>query len=200
MMRFSLRTRSRNAAHSMPEMCVMQGSESSRGVHKICPDQEDSPRKRIASSCPEKVVMMNWTRPRQNPFIFDMFIQLEKENTHPGGRKHSTTSRRALLDTGADFNLISHEAFAQLNIEGRPYQGLLHSLGGYSELESTILLNWHFRLSSSQTTSTYQHHAPFYILRNTSPAKFDCIIGRPWIEENWSEFVALVENNRKRPE
>lgn len=199
-MRFSLRTRRRSATRSVPEICVMQGSESSRGVHKKHPDQEDSAGRYVASSCPEKVVMMNWTRPRQNPFIFDMFIRLERENTYPASRKHSTTSRRALLDTGADFNLISHEAFAQLNIEGRPFQGLVHSLGGYSELESTILLDWHFRLSSSQTTSAYQHHASFHILRNTSPAKFDCIIGRPWIEENWSEFVALVENNRTKPE
>ncbi|KIX99818.1 uncharacterized protein Z520_04454 [Fonsecaea multimorphosa CBS 102226] len=150
--------------------------------------------------CLGKVMLMEERRRRLNLFVVLMFIHLEpKKNAKSGHRQSTTTPRRVLLDTGADFNLISDEAHTELDLKKQPYSGRVHSIGGYTDLSSTVVLQWHFRSYTSgadQTSPSYR--APFYVLPPESEAKFDCILGRPWIEENWDEFIALVELNRRK--
>ncbi|EXJ57587.1 hypothetical protein A1O7_07935 [Cladophialophora yegresii CBS 114405] len=111
----------------------------------------------------------------------------------------STTPRRVLFDTGADFNLISHGARTELDLSQQPYHSRVRSIGGFTELKSAVVLQWHFRSHASRPSQppTF-YRSSFYVLPAESNAKFDCILGRPWIEENWTEFIALVELNRKR--
>ncbi len=110
----------------------------------------------------------------------------------------STTPRRVLLDTGADFNLISHGAHLELGLSKQPSRERVHSIGGFTELSSTVVVQWHFRTQCTTTRHPpLTHRGIFFILPPESNAKFDCILGRPWIEENWAEFNALVELNRR---
>ncbi len=189
----------RSPRRSAPQTHVLQEGESVRLSQRRCPKKEDVAGKCTDSHCIGKVMVVNWRRPQLNPFIVLMFIHLENDSARVESHKRPTTTpRRVLLDTGADFNLVSHDAYAQLNVEKRPYQGLVHSIGGYSELESTVFLRWHFRVPGSKSVRSSEHNDPFHILQKGSDAKFDCIIGRPWILENWTEFLALVEDNRKK--
>ena len=140
-------------------------------------------------------ISMEKDRSQPNPFVVDMFIHLptgalsKRQNGNP-----SKTFRRVLLDTGADFNLISHRAYAELNLATQPYQGRVHSIGGYSELSSVARIQWHFRSGKLGRTSTL-HCAKFYVLSQEASPHFDCILGRQWIFENWGEFVDLVDIN-----
>ncbi|KIV79703.1 hypothetical protein PV11_07250 [Exophiala sideris] len=143
-------------------------------------------------------VLGNSVGPQFNPCIVTMIIRLDVQNTLLGGRPHSaTTCRRVLLDTGAEFNLISHRAFEDLNTRKVPFQGTVQSIGGCSELEGIVALPWHFSLPVTSAGQSSKHCAPFYILQEDSEPKFDCIIGRPWIMENWTEFIAMVETNSR---
>ncbi|KIW23889.1 uncharacterized protein PV07_12052 [Cladophialophora immunda] len=147
-----------------------------------------------------EVMLVEERRRRLNLFVVLMFIHLEpKKNPRLGHRQSATTPRRVLLDTGADFNLISDEAHTELDLNKQPYNGRVHSIGGYTDLSSTVVLQWHFRSYRSEADqSSPSYRAPFYVLPPESEAKFDCILGRPWIEENWDEFIALVELNRRK--
>jgi hypothetical protein len=147
-----------------------------------------------------QVMLVDGRHTQTNNFVVLMFIHLQNEDTGFGEHQHSTTTaRRVLLDTGAEFNLISHSAHAELNLERQPYQGLVHSIGGYTELDGTVFLRWHFRISDSGGRPISSLHcAPFVILPKESDVRFDCILGQPWISDNWAEFNALVEMNRKR--
>lgn len=145
-----------------------------------------------ARFCLGEVMLVEERRSQPNHCVVLMFIHLD------GDKLPSTTPRRVLLDTGADSNLISHAAHVELNLEKQPYQGLVHSIGGYTELDSTVLLQWHFQSrnpGSGQSPHRYYDH--FSILPRESAVNFDCILGRPWILDNWPEFIALVEHNRK---
>ncbi|KIW80590.1 hypothetical protein Z517_07206 [Fonsecaea pedrosoi CBS 271.37] len=149
-----------------------------------------------------KVMLMEERRRRLNLFVVLMFIHLEPKKNPRSSHQQSTTTttpRRVLLDTGADFNLISDDAHTELNLTKQPYSGRVHSIGGYTDLSSTVVLQWHFqRYSSEADRNSPSHRAPFYVLPPESEAKFDCILGRPWIEENWDEFITLVEVNRRK--
>ncbi|ETI25348.1 hypothetical protein G647_02120 [Cladophialophora carrionii CBS 160.54] len=138
---------------------------------------------------------------RLNMFVSLMFIHLRPDSLcKTPSSPSSTTPRRVLFDTGADFNLISHGAHAELDLSKQPYHSRVRSLGGFTELKSAVVLQWHFRSqtpkSSQQPPTLYR--SSFYVLPPESDAKFDCILGRPWIEENWIDFIALVELNRKK--
>ncbi|OAP59412.1 hypothetical protein AYL99_06710 [Fonsecaea erecta] len=163
-------------------------------------EKTEEPNRSGPPRCPGKVMLMEERRRRLNLFVVLMFIHLEPKNARSSGHRQSTTTpRRVLLDTGADFNLISDEAHTELNLNKQPYNGRVHSIGGYTELSSTVILQWHFRSYGSGTgQSSPSYRAPFYVLPPESEAKFDCILGRPWIEENWNEFIALVELNRRK--
>ncbi|EXJ67766.1 uncharacterized protein A1O5_09112 [Cladophialophora psammophila CBS 110553] len=158
-------------------------------------DNSEGPSKRLG-----EVMLMEEKRKRLNLFVVLMFIHLEpKKDQRAGHHQSTTTPRRVLLDTGADFNLISDDAHTELDLTKQPYKGRVHSIGGYTELSSTVILQWHFRSYSSEADqSSRSYRAPFYVLPPDSEAKFDCILGRPWIEENWSDFVTLVEHNRRK--
>ncbi|KAI1629346.1 hypothetical protein EDD37DRAFT_604239 [Exophiala viscosa] len=154
--------------------------------------------KRTVPSRPRRIMLTNSMGPQLNPFIVTMIIQLDIWNALPGCRSRpATTSRRVLLDTGADFNLISHRAFSELHMKKEPIYGLVHSIGGYRKLAGTLLLHWHFSIPGASAGRSSKHCAPFHILQSGKDPNFDCIIGRPWIEENWTEFIALVESNWK---
>lgn len=154
------------------------------------------------SVCLAEVMLMEGRRKHLNSFVVLMFIHLKTGKTLEGEQKQPTTTpRRVLLDTGADFNLISHGAHAELNLRKEPYQGRVHSIGGYTDLNSTVFLQWHFQSHDAEfTQSPPTHCASFYVLPPESDAKFDCILGRRWIEDNWTEFIALIELNRRRDE
>lgn len=146
------------------------------------------------------VFLLNGGKKRLNIFTSLMFIHLTPGKTlKSDSLKSSTTPRRVLLDTGADFNLISFSAHAELGLNKQPYHGHVHSIGGCTELKSAIDLLWHFwRYNPDSNQTPRQYSASFIILPPESDAKFDCILGRPWIEENWAKFVDLVELNRKK--
>jgi hypothetical protein len=135
-----------------------------------------------------------------NAFVVLMFIHLSPSpTTQPGSHRPAITPRRVLLDTGADFNLISSGAHAELNLTKQPYDGLVQSIGGCTMFDGIVFPQWHFRSpAASLGHSLPLHSAPFYVLPAEADVKFDCIIGRQWIEENWTEFIALVEMNRQR--
>lgn len=154
--------------------------------------------KRTVPSRPRRIMLASSIRPQLNPFVVTMIIQLDSRTALPGYRpRPTTTSRRVLLDTGADFNLISHRAFSELHTEKEPVYGLVHSIGGYRKLAGTLLLHWHFSAPGVTPGQSSKHCAQFHILQKGKDPNFDCIIGRPWIEENWTEFIALVESNAK---
>ncbi|EXJ87957.1 hypothetical protein A1O1_04884, partial [Capronia coronata CBS 617.96] len=135
-----------------------------------------------------------------NAFVALMFIHLNpSEIFEPGDPQPTITPRRVLLDTGADFNLISHGAVTELSLTKQPYEGRVHSIGGSATFNGTLPLQWHFRSPlSTSSCSLLLHRAPFNVLAAGEEAMFDCIIGRQWIDENWTEFIALVEMNRQR--
>lgn len=190
-------TRDRNGRYQRSRLKVLQEGDVVISQEQGRSSSDDVLVKRTPPSRPSGIMSVNSTRPQFNPFIVLMFIHLNVRDTLLGGLPPTTTPRRVLLDTGADFNLISRGAYAQLNVDKEPYQGLVHSIGGYSELESTVLLHWHFRVPDVSAGRPPRHCAPFHILREDSDPKFDCIIGRQWIVENWTEFTALVESNSK---
>ncbi|KIW66234.1 hypothetical protein PV04_08434 [Phialophora macrospora] len=143
---------------------------------------------------------MDGSRKPLNIFASLMFIHLRPDSPYKTPPvPSSTTPRRVLLDTGADFNLISHGAHSELDLSKQPYHGRVRSIGGFTDLKSAVILQWHFRSYTSESSQPPNlYHASFYVLPPESDAKFDCILGRPWIEDHWAEFVALVELNRKR--
>ena len=141
------------------------------------------------------VMVSEGRRESVNIFVSLIFIHLQPTSaSRIGTHQLSTTPRRVLLDTGADFNLISFDAHVELDLIKQPYHGRVRSIGGYTELDWTVLLQWHFRSQSAGPPRA--HRASFHVLPPSSNAKFDCILGRPWIEENWAEFIALVDLNR----
>jgi hypothetical protein len=136
------------------------------------------------------------SRPKTaNPFVSMMFIHL-CHNTPPAGQL-LTTARRVLLDTGADFNLIGHMAHAEMKLSHEPSAGRVCSIGGYAELKSAVVLQWHFRIPlSDRLHSAPVHRALFYVLPPETDVRFDCILGRNWIAENFSDFISMVQFNR----
>ncbi|KAJ9610841.1 hypothetical protein H2200_005618 [Cladophialophora chaetospira] len=109
--------------------------------------------------------------------------------------RYSSTRHYSLTN----FNLISYGARAELGLSKRAYRERVHSIGGYTELNSAVVLEWHFRSHNSEPGQPLRTHgAMFYVLPPETDAKFDCILGRPWIEEHWVDFIAQVELNRRK--
>lgn len=115
-------------------------------------------------------------------------------NIHVGRGKHKdvqrpgTTLRLGLLDTGASFNLISHHAHAALNLPKQPYHGLVRSIAGYTSLDGSTNVEWHgLSTTHSSTSLTKVHHTSFFILPADEKPMFDCVLGWPWIVQNWDE-------------
>lgn len=107
------------------------------------------------------------------------------------------TPRIALLDTGAGFNLISSQAFRELNLAPKPSQQVVRSIGGDTRLVGKVELTWRFRASDvpSKLSQTL-YSAVFYILPEQDEAKFDCILGWPWIEENLDLCFYMLRSMR----
>ena len=147
-----------------------------------------------------RIQLINGGSQVPNVFISLMFIHVRsvsvsKTNVH----RTFTTSRRVLFDTGADFNLISHGAHHELNLAEQPSRRRVRSIAGFTDLDCAVVLEWHFPTHDSDLyPSQNTHHSTFHVLPSEADAKFDCILGRKWIHENWAEFVALVELNMRK--
>lgn len=163
-------------------------------------NQVQLPAKSIPTIRLGSVFLLDGGKKRLNIFTSLMFIHLApRKSLKSDSLQSPTTPRRVLLDTGADFNLISFSAHAELGLSKQPYHGHVHSIGGCTELKSAIDLRWHFwRYNPDPKDTLRPYSASFIILPPESEARFDCILGRPWIEENWAEFVSLVELNRQK--
>lgn len=107
-----------------------------------------------------------------------------------------STLRIGLLDTGASFNLISHGAYAALNRPMRPCQASVHSIAGDTEICGSIVIEWRFLPDDQRLVgSSKLYGAKFFVLSQSERPLFDCILGWPWLAENWVDVGKLFVAN-----
>ena len=125
-----------------------------------------------------------------------------KLNIHVNNRGIQRTrlnTRIALLDTGADFNLISYDAFKELNLPIKPCNDVVRSIAGNSQLIGKVEIDWHFRPSNYPTVPAPRiavHSAIFWVLSQDEDPCFDCILGWPWIDSNIDLFKSIIDCQR----
>ena len=191
----------RQARTTLPAHDALQRMDSI-GLSQARPDASS---RELADHTPfpptsvKNILLVEGKKKNLNIFVSLMFIHVRPKSTsRPGTLAPSTTPRRVLLDTGADFNLISHGAHLELGLSKQKSRERVRSIGGLTELNNTVIVQWHFRTQGATARQPPRtHHGMFFVLPAESDAKFDCILGRPWIEENWAEFNAIVELNRQ---
>ncbi|KEF52293.1 uncharacterized protein A1O9_11533, partial [Exophiala aquamarina CBS 119918] len=111
-----------------------------------------------------------------------------------GSQQPTTTLRIGLLDTGASFNLISHRANAALNWPMRPCQASVQSIAGDTEMCGSTIIEWRFLPDDEQLVgSSGTYRAKFFILPESPKPIFDCILGWPWLAENWGDVGKLFD-------
>jgi hypothetical protein len=107
-----------------------------------------------------------------------------------------TTLRLGLLDTGASFNLISHRAHTALNRPMRPCEASVQSIAGDTEICGSIVIEWRFLPDDQRLVgSSKLYRAKFFILSQSQKPLFDCILGWPWLAENWIDVGKLLFAN-----
>jgi len=105
-----------------------------------------------------------------------------------------TTLRIGLLDTGASFNLISHRAHAALNRPMRPCQASVQSIAGDTEMCGSTIIEWRFLPDDERLGGSSDVYCDkFFILPESPRPVFDCILGWPWLAENWGEVGKLFD-------
>lgn len=130
------------------------------------------------------------------PLVALITIDLKPERTAKQDHQRRATPRRALFDKGMELNLISDAARLDLNCSPQPCNDRVESIG---QLIGTISLSWHFSSNIPKADApSASHRATFHILPKESEVDFDYVLGRPWIEQNWNEFVALVEAHQRK--
>lgn len=132
----------------------------------------------------------------QNYFQDDMFIQVPC-----GGepKEMTTTYRRCLFDTGAELNMISYSAWCGLDIDIESGDREVTGIGGFVNLPGFVILNWNFGVDRQKSRNKLQSfQSPFYVLPQEHGGCFDCIIGRPWIQENIHFFLEFLTEKAMR--
>lgn len=124
-----------------------------------------------------------------------MNIILDTGNAQGHDNRHPrTTLRIGLLDTGASFNLISHRAHEALNRPIRPCQASVQSIAGDTEMCGSTIIEWRFLPDDERLVgSSGVYCAKFFILPESPRPVFDCILGWPWLAENWSDVGKLFD-------
>ncbi len=118
-----------------------------------------------------------------NCFITDIF--LETSCQHEPGVKRHTSSRRGLIDTGADMNIITRSAVRDLQSHMEASSGYLSGAGGRAEIIGRTKLSWHLKRGVDPfRCRDLNHSANFVVVDPTIPYRFDCVLGRPWIQQN----------------
>ena len=134
----------------LPAFHVLQQVKTMSHTERHTSKREPDIHKSIPSTSLGNIHLVEGRKKHLNIFVSLMFIHLPPRSTpRAGTHPPSTTPRRVLLDTGADFNLISYGAHAELGLSKRPYRERVHSIGGYTELNSVVVLQWHFRSQGS---------------------------------------------------
>ena len=130
---------------------------------------------------PEPLEAMDFLN--DNYFITDIFLNASYQ--HEPGVKKKTSSRRCLIDTGADMNIITKSAILGLQAHVRPSAGYLSGAGGRAEIIGRTELSWHLKRGVDPfRCRNLNRSATFVVVDPTVPYRFDCVLGRPWIQQN----------------
>ena len=123
-----------------------------------------------------------------NPFVFDVNIRVQDASS---GHLRKIM-KRILLDTGSDLNLISGPAHSDLKTHLRPQKCHVRSVAGQSSIVGETRLDWTFiRANPRNETTSNIFSDTFFVLSKKETPLFDCILGRHWIHNHRSVFLAL---------
>jgi hypothetical protein len=138
-------------------------------------------------------------RSPMNHFIVDIFVEASKHFLQREARP--TTSRRCLLDTGADLNLITADALEGLQFNVQPIPGQqLRGLAGTTDIINTISVGWNLsRDCDPLRRGRLNRSTMFEVIDPTEDCTFDCVLGRPWIEQNMLIFLWICVKSHILP-
>lgn len=128
-------------------------------------------------------------------FIVDIFI--ETACPHGFERKLPTSPRRCLIDTGSDLNIITYRALQGVLCDVEPFSGHLYGAGGSTCVIARTNLSWHFKRGCDPLRRRRLGRLdPFVVVDPATPYNFDCVLGRPWIQEHMLLFqwICLKQN------
>lgn len=136
----------------------------------------------------------------RNSFIIDVFFEASGDSQR--SQAPTTTSRRCLLDTGADLNLITADALKGLQFDLQSiHRQQLRGLAGTAEILNTIGVDWHLKRSCDLLRlGRLNRSTMFHVVDPKQKCTFDCVLGRPWIEQNKLTFLWIFVKDNFLPQ